>query len=226
MIVCRSRKFIFLRVPKTASTSLSVHIVKNTQFTLRDFYSEMPTGLIDSFNIPHSIYAKDQHPNLEKFLRCGLLDESTISSCRIYGVLRNPIDRFFSHFTQIVSFFNNIDVSEIDNNDLAIEAFKILEKSKNYLIEAPHKLGHSIPCMPQSNWLVHNQKPIQGILIYPHFENFIKEITGNDNLEKINVGERNIKPHHISKTTIRNIHSLYAEDFELWRKFTGEILYS
>lgn len=223
MIVCRSRKFIFLRVPKTGSTSISYHFVENIKFSLQDFYTEMPTASISSYNITNPLFAKDQHPNLQRFVKWGLLTDSMIASCKVYGVLRNPIDRFFSNFTSIISHIKNIDVSNIHVNDIATEALKLLEKSDNHLIHVPGKQGYVIPCMPQSHWLIYNGAPIEGIILYDNLNHFAKKMTGKKMNIKMNVGAKVNHENQLAKEIIAQIHRWYGDDFALWSKFTGKI---
>lgn len=224
MIVCRSRKFIFLRVPKNASTSLSVHIAKNIKFTSEDFYTDLPTGKMSAFNMPPSYFSVDQHPNLKWFLYHRILDQNTINSCTVYGVLRNPIDRFFSLFSRVLD--ERKEITELNKNQIAEQAFKILETCKRPYSLSEDDPTKQIPLTPQSFWLVHESVPISGIILYPNFDNFLKNVTDDKTLQyKFNLGLDYDKTTELTPETMQGIYRWYKDDFILWETFTGEKLY-
>ena len=104
MIVCKSRKFIFLRVPKTASTSLSFQIQKNMDFRTGDFATVCANTHAMGFEYlfpnfgSHRMYAfkLDEHAILERLTALDIMTREEMESFAIYGIIRNPVDRFRS----------------------------------------------------------------------------------------------------------------------------------
>lgn len=220
MIVCKSRRFIFLRVPRTASTSLSLHIINNVQMGENDFYTRF--GKISEYNITDANFARDEHPNLEYLEQ--IVPDINLNDYTVYGVLRNPIDRFFSLFSQLLTMFSIVDVKQLSRDQIAEKAFEILDSTDipyHYGIKSfRDKSIHAFPLLPQSKWLIHKNQPINGIIIHPYFQNFLQNITGDCNLmHHINKIEFN-RNSNLSQQTIQSIRHFYPDDFRLWEKFS------
>ncbi len=224
MIVCKSRRFIFLRVPRTASTSLSHHIINNVKMGKDDFYTRF--GKIPEYNISDKNFARDEHPNLDYLERT--VHNINLEDYIVYGVLRNPIDRFFSLFSQLLTMFSIVDIRQLSRDQIAEKAFEILDSTDipyHYGIKSfRDKSIHAFPLLPQSKWLIHKSQPINGIIIHPNFRNFLQNITGDCNLiHHINKIEFN-KYSNLSQQTIQTIQHFYPEDFRLWEQFSQEHL--
>lgn len=107
MVICKERKFIFLRVPKNASTSLATFFVQG-YCDSNDIYTGIGDSKITRQNIPDAVHSKYRqgyriiHLTLNEILHNNLLDESFARQCKIFGVLRDPFDRQLSLY-----FFKN-----------------------------------------------------------------------------------------------------------------------
>lgn len=104
MVICKSQKFIFLRVPKNASTSLATFFVKG-YCDKDDIYSGIGDSSVSRQNIPDSIHTKYRkgyriiHLTLNELIQNQLIDESFARDCRIIGVIRDPFDRQLSLYS-------------------------------------------------------------------------------------------------------------------------------
>jgi hypothetical protein len=235
MIFLRNQKMIFLRVPKTASTSLSYQILNHLEFQPGDFSTLCgkfkPRGFhfIQHKQIKFSfdIFKTDEHPWLDALSVFGIIEEHELLEYKIYGVLRNPVDRFFSMFTYLLTIeLGNDVVAKMAREEIAERAFEILyaaeKNSTSYRYFKPKKPG-AFPLYPQSNWLIHKNIPINNIIVYPNFSKLLLDFTGNDKLEfreNIKVETMNSS---ISDSTIREIHKWYPFDYKLWEHFSGAI---
>lgn len=223
MIICRSKGFIFLRVPKTASTSINLHLEKNISFTEDDLYFESQQGPGKNIKFPE---CTEQHPNLKFAVDWNVLTESQIQNMRVYGVIRNPIDRTMSLFTNVVGLFlkrRGLEIKRFTSNQIAEIAITNMLKSSD-----PFKFSLTdkkyFPLYSQSHWLIHNQKPISDIIVYPNFNNFLKEVVGSDDnsLEKLVISPPSIKV-ELRDDLKQEIHKLYKEDFILWEHMNSTI---
>ena len=116
MIICRSKGFIFLRVPKTASSSISKQLCSKISFDKNDAYSDFAG--YPALNIQKIEDRKGEHATLSQFLKSKIISDEDIDQLEIYGVLRNPIDRSLSMFSHVLKNFENIDISTYTKNDI------------------------------------------------------------------------------------------------------------
>jgi hypothetical protein len=87
MIIIPSKKFIFLRVPKTASTSLS------------HFFSDHLHRFSDARAT--SIFLKDIYKgnlNIDVHSTLGNINIPNVEEYKVFGVVREPVDRLLSFF--------------------------------------------------------------------------------------------------------------------------------
>ena len=232
MMFCKSRGFIYLRVPKTASTSLSLQILDKIEFQSGDFstmcgsptYGMIPAkfkGVIS--RTPTIRFQFDEHATLQRAVyEFGVLKEEDIEKYSVYGFLRNPIERFFSMFTHFFD-LRKIDVSKMTKEEIASEGLQILREAKvpyEFMSPNPIQFNGSFPFHPQVKWLVFNDKPINNIILYPNFDEFLLKVTGSTEFKyKEKIGK---KPIHseVSQSNLDAIREWYAEDFELWERLS------
>lgn len=233
MIFLRSRRSIYLRVPKTASTSLSMQILDKVELQPGDFSTGFgsPThGWIPDkgFNnlisrLPTIPLQTDEHMLLHKLWRFGILKEEELESYAIYGFLRNPLERFFSVFAHMFH-LGHLDITKMTKEEIASRGIDILKNAKipyEFVIRQDHndKISN-FPLLPQSRWLTHNNKPINNIVLFPNFDEFLTKWTGSSKLEyREKIGD---KPIHseVGSDLIDQIHHWYADDFELWERLS------
>jgi hypothetical protein len=225
---------IFLRVPKTASTSLSFQILNSLEFQQGDFATRCdhipPRGFnfIQNKEIGFSfdIFKNDEHPWLDALSVFGIIEEHELLEYKIYGVLRNPVDRFFSMCTHLLRIELGNAIASLTKEQIAKRAFEILSVAEKngtpYRYFKPKRPG-AFPMYPQANWLIYKNNPINNIIIYPDFRNLLIHFTGNEDLEFREKPRIQTPDSDISDSTIREIRKWYAIDFELWEHFSGAI---
>lgn len=222
MIICRSRGFLFLRVPKTASSSISMHLLDEIQFDVNcDAYSSFMGR--PAFNIVNNSDAQNEHATLNDFLKSGIINESDLN-LKVYGVLRNPIDRTISMFAHVLSMLQRIDISTYSSNNVLEEGLKLFHASpKKYFYSRfannPNNTRY-YPLLPQSNWLMHYGKQISNIIIYPQFKDFLESIEVNPNINyKYKENKTYQSSVEIDSGLKRELRKIYSQDFVLWEKF-------
>lgn len=221
MIICRSRGFIFLRVPKTASTSLSAHICDHINFDRNvDAYSRFFNQ--PSFNIHGENESRNEHATLSNFLKSRILDERDLVSLKVYGVLRNPVERTVSMFSHVLKMIN-ANTNALTNNQIVEMGLELFHSSpKKYYFsrfanDAENKQFY--PLLPQSNWLLHYGNAISNIVIYPNFSKFLFDITSNSNLQYRYKEGANIISANIDPQLVKELRKIYPQDFVLWEKY-------
>lgn len=101
MVICKSQRFIFLRVPKNASTSLATFFIRG-YCDSDDIYTGVGDSGINRNNISENIYDKYRkhhrmiHLTLNEIIQNKIVDEKFVRSCKMIGVLREPLDRQLS----------------------------------------------------------------------------------------------------------------------------------
>lgn len=215
MIICRSKGFIFLRVPRTASTSLSFFLQNNIKFTEEDAHFQVHDYLARNVRYPAST---DQHPNLQFLIDWKIATQQEIDSLRVYGVIREPISRTISLFTNAVGIFlggkKTRAIESLTTNQIVNIAFDNMSKSSN-----PYALilnsNRKYILEPQSYWLKHRGIPISNIIVYPNFDNFLYEVVGRNDMKTLMSSPPHIE-NALTQESIEKIKFFYQEDFDLW----------
>lgn len=103
MYISHKHKFVFLRVPKTASSSLSEFFIRN----LNDpdaIHTPVDDTNIKEKNLPKGLMQKYKddfgyfHLTLQQIYEEGILTEEQIREYRIVAIMREPIDRHLSFY--------------------------------------------------------------------------------------------------------------------------------
>lgn len=188
MFINYTKKYIFLSVCKTGSTSIQTTLIDNKESDeVAHTSNALPEKTYESFNVPKD-YTKG-HPNLTEALNLGILTQEQIQEFQIFGVLRDPIDRFVSQ--AYFSLKNSIDY---DVNKVVNEWFRTRESTYSKVDDDINEKKH------QTHWLLFNDKPISNIILYEDIDDIIFKITG----KKVQL------PNHRSDTRkTRNYGGLY-----------------
>jgi len=103
MYISPKYKFIFLRVPKTASTSLSEFFVKNiddpdaiyTEIDDAGIPGTIPEEKLTEIRGVHENFHpfKHLHLNLKQLVQYGIVTEEQVREYKCFAVLRDPIER-------------------------------------------------------------------------------------------------------------------------------------
>lgn len=93
MLYIPSKNLLYLRVPRTASTSTSHFLYENVALKFDDsiytpiYYKNILLPSKKTLNL-------DVHVNAEELLKKNILTD--VENIKIYGIIRNPVDRFKS----------------------------------------------------------------------------------------------------------------------------------
>ena len=163
---------------------------------------------------------RDEHAVLPTIIQMGIIKEEQLDLYSIYGVLRNPVDRFISMCVHVLGDFYKMDIAKMERDQIAIAGLDLLEKLKEpYAFTVPG-VNLKFPMHSQSNWLTLNNKPINNIVLYPQFDELLVALTANPKLD--HKEKTGTKPLHsqVSDSVIRRIRDWYPQDFELWEGFS------
>jgi len=232
MIICKSKGFILLKVPKTASTSLYAHLHNNIHFQENDSYfsfalkEQFKNEKIDFIapkNIPGECFV--QHPNLQYAIDLKILNNEEINSMDVYGVMREPISRtislFFHALRTYIGGLNSANISRLTTNNIVeLVLDRMMRSSTPYTLFVDAKKSFPLYC--QTSWLMHNEKPINNIIIYPHFQNFLKKIDVNPNFTEKLIVAPPFKNIELRDDLKKEIMRFYKKDFELWEQITSK----
>ena len=193
MIISRKRGFIFLRVPKTASTSLTFQIRDSIKEDI-DFHSGLGPPPVD---------VAFHHLNLQEAINRKILDENEIKHFRVYATIRNPIDRFISIAN---SLHPNPAFRFMANDQKVRETFDKISSGMAGLI-----------LKPQIDWLRHNGNIISHPIVYPNFSKFLKDEIGcSEMVYSEHSSKRADKQINISEELRSDILRMFPEDQVLW----------
>ena len=192
MFINYTKEFVFLAIPKNASTSIQASLIEraNRQDILA--YTKIPyeKAFSESYNVPE--YEIITHWNLNDALLNKVLSTEQIEKFNIFGVIRNPVERFIS--------LTHMRFPDKDINDSVREYLRIQHDDTLF-----KRLGK-----PQLNWLKHNNKIINNIILY---DNLNKKIS---NLPRHRSYNSN-KIESLSQCLKREIINMYEEDYELYK---------
>ena len=113
MFINYTKKFVFLRVTKNASTSLLNCLIDNIDPNDKVGHAKVEAN--DSYSVEKLNLETDSlHLNINEIIKEGILKPDEIHEYNFYGVLRNPIDRFISCAYHILR-YKNLPVKEAAN---------------------------------------------------------------------------------------------------------------
>ena len=169
MIIIPSKKFIYLGVPKTGSTSVSQYL--NDKFiNIKDLICApvghtnfKRPGMIDNLGLIHA--------SIKDIIEENIININSIDDYKIFATIRNPVDRFISH-----SYFSKHTARKDLGDDINNIVCYFLEKLEKDLENV--KKGnprYSITSYPQIRWLIYNNQPISNIYSYEHLDRLTKE---------------------------------------------------
>ncbi len=209
MIISNEKKFIYLRVPKTGSTSVSVYLYENLPledsiFRTADRATYLDT---DNYTIKPGYFDVTRPPKLPHYthstLQCAIsagLLKHDISEYDVYGVLRNPIERF-------ISFWSMTRV--IEGNDVATN-FDVFKAYMRLFVNRS-----------QTTWLKHNGTIINKLFLYEDVGDLVRDISakyGIYNVDSFNQYRFRSyeKQDTVPKKVMDYIQFVWEEDFELY----------
>lgn len=224
MLISNEKKFIYLRVPKTGSTSVSVYLYENLPLEeniIRLADNKKDLSLIDQISLaPNTDKVKKEyfnetvindlngksvrlpsrlHTKLTKIIDLNLLT-FPLEEYDIYAVCRNPLDRFLSFQNMYIN-TNNFDFT------------------KNY---SEFKKFMSTLGASQSNWLTYKNKLVNRVFLYEDINLMVAEIakkygvTDTTNFNNYNFRQYKRHTNTISPKILEYINIYWQDDFKIY----------
>jgi hypothetical protein len=224
MIICRKRNFVFLRVTKTASTSITHHLLDH-----------IPKDEIDHFARNDYIANMDEehrtnsgisgHATIGDLIRANLLTHEEVSKMRIFGVVRDPVERFLSaahHYhvgmTHKVDFANYVDIQSDISNEEAVERYLPSYRTAWDFHTLPRKIDVG---PPQWHWLLFAGSLINGIVPFGRFDKMFQEIGVPTEMPYTH--RREHRPDEtrkeLSPELRERVINVYRKDWEIWNQY-------
>ena len=238
MILSKSRKFIFLRVPKTASTSLQRQILESIPYEEIDLHTQIDTyhendntdeipsdSRLLTCKYPHEeipavFSAINAHPNLADLIKHKVITYDELFEYKVYGVMREPIDRLIS---QAQHSFSKLYFNPPLTNALALSSFLHVIDNKAVDEQTGLMLHHRNPGLfyGQIHWVRYNGRRINKLFKYENVSKLLEEITGETELKyKHRSHYRRFKERYIPIELEQEIRRRYPEDFALWESLS------
>jgi len=217
MIISNKHKYIYLRVPRTGSTSVTSYI--HDRLNLED--SIIHAGLeadsvgtlnvedllLPSKNINNINNVDTQHLTLPQIIAHGMLEHNW-QDYSIYAICRDPVDRFKSFCRQLHNFYK-VEVSSPKKQQQFLEyiVYSDIVFDKLY---------------PQSNWLLFNGQRINKIYKYHDIKNMVKSIAGYYNIDSVDdfssysLRSSAVTLPELPAHTLDRIYKFYDLDFQIY----------
>lgn len=199
MILIPGRKFVYIRVPKTGSTSTTAYLLERLKH-YDDLVCSKPESHIkvDEKKINYDLHIHSPIYNLESFLG---YNEANLRDYRAFAVIREPVDWVISVAC------DSARAEEIKNksNDEIVNRF---------LDEVNHP--------PQKVLLEYRHKPLSDIFLYEEIELMLLAMSNYLNFSyqpnpyRFRDNRRADKSTVLTKKTINRIYDRYFEDLELY----------
>lgn len=212
MVISDKNQFIFIRIPKNASTSLATFFVQN-YCGPQDKWSAIGDSGIPNSNIPDSVISKyrDQyrfiHLTLNEIIQEGLITSEQAKEKRIIGVIRNPLERQLSLY-----FFKN---RHNKNRCNPIEFRKIMQKGFYEEDGSNHIL--------QTDYLKTDNENVGTYWKYPNLNDHIAEFIEEYGIpnhpiqsykSQFKPKDENLISEYYDPATRKAVEKYFAKDFE------------
>lgn len=210
MFISKKRNFIYLRTPKTGSTSMSNYLIDQLGEDSDSIHTLINLLYIPSKNLRAGLQGFNPHSKIEQIINAGIVDKTFVEQTNIYACLREPIDRFISRAYHIKNFDRNRTVQGLNKN-------KLVEKCLTMHDPNFHMWW------PQTTWCTLNGKPVNKLFLHEDFNKAASEMTGIDtsvnHRHRSNCREDDTTP--LDAGLILEIQKMYAEDVALYKLIKG-----
>lgn len=230
--IIHSKKFVFLRVPRTASTSLSHFIGTRTQGVIEDaVQTAVPEFL---YRPKNELTVTDAvHDTLHMLVYSQLLTEEQVRTYRVFAVMRDPVDRFISVSYHINSWGNSRSFNR-GYKTLPVEKHgvnDIVEYYLNIKNGTRPSTGFDFMFLNQRRWLLYGNKYISDIIDYNRLDNGVEKMLKYLNLNpyyklefKHRSDERKDYGEPLDPILADRIRDSYKLDVELYSKIKNKVL--
>lgn len=223
MVICKKHKFIFLRIPKNASTSLAAFFVNNFCDN-NDIYTYIGNAGIRATNVDEAVmakYKKDHriiHMTLNEIVDENIIGPDFVMESDVIGVMRNPLERQLSLF-----FFLS---KEFKLNNTSVSEFRKQFKNGCHISDPNNKIT-------QADYLKLGDDMVGKFWLYEDIQENLKQFVESRGV-KVTEGLKNYKSNYRDRrddalideyyddATRKAVESYYEEDFEIYRMLKGE----
>ena len=218
MYISHKYKFVFLRTPKTASSSLSDFFVKNIDDP-NAIYTPVDDTRNPGKNLPRDIFTKYDkfswaHLQLQDVVDYGLLDKGELKNYKKIAVIRNPVDRQLSLYYH----FKN-------KNELGCKRHEPASLLEYRSVTQNGHFQEVNGAKKQADFLKYDNKIIGTYILYENLQEFLKQFMNDIGLI-IKYPLPNHKSHARPKVDdfkfeledVKKIKEYFKEDFELYEK--------
>jgi hypothetical protein len=207
MFISKSQNFVYLRVPKTGSTSMSNYLIDKVGKKEDSIYTLINLLNLPGVNLPLGLEGFNPHSTVSQIVDAGIVDATFIEQTNIYACLRNPVDRFVSRCYHIKHFEKHPVAQTMNKNELVGYAFSQINPSWHMW-------------WPQTTWCLRNGKPVNKLFLYEDFDKAAAEMTGVAGA--VNYYHRNDCWEHndiapLDTNLVQEIEKLYAADVALYK---------
>ena len=214
MVISDLHNFIYIRIPKNASTSLATFFVQN-YCDENSIYTGIGDAGIKPQNVPAEVIQKHKvqyriiHLTLSEIIQEGLISEEDARKKKVIGVIRNPLERQLSLY-----FFKNRSMS----HRISVENFK-RETAKGF-IESDGS-NHIL----QSDYLKIGDENVGEFWKYDNLDYHIEQFIEQHGKPEFPIKQfkSNIKPkndnlinEYYDAATRKAVEEYFAKDFELY----------
>jgi hypothetical protein len=210
MFVSKKQNFIYLRTPKTGSTSMSQYLVDKLGGNSDSIYTAINYLGTDGKNIPE--HGFNPHSNIKQIIDAGFVDRTFVAQTNIYACLREPVDRFISRAYHIKNFDLATEVQGLSKN-------KLVEKCLTMYTPNFHMWW------PQITWCMLDGSPVNKLFLHEDFDKAAFEMTGVDTAVSYRYRNncRENDPTPLDASLVQEIEKMYAEDVALYKLIKGQI---
>lgn len=205
MFISKTQNFIYLRTPKTGSTSMSNYLRDKLGGNSDSIYTVIHLLRMGGKNLPQGFELLSPHSTVEQIVNAGVVDKEFIEQANIYACLRNPVDRFISRSYHVKNFDVNPTVQGAEKNRLVEQCLS--------LYDASYRMW-----WPQVTWCMLDGKPVNKLFLHEDLNKAAFEMTGVDTAvnyrHRSNCRENDPTP--LDASLVQEIEKLYAEDVALY----------
>lgn len=212
MFVNHTKKYIFVRPPKTAGSSIQNHLIENslndeistTQMDseyVQDFYEKYPEKKNSVIQISFA------HMTIDDPNALLLFKDHDITQYKIYSVVRHPVDRFMS---AIFFMMAQKQLPTVSNNDYLARTVLSYDFKK------------WLHFLPQTTWLLHNEKQIDKIYAFENINQLALDLTGVELNKRHKTNQRAGRDNTLSKKLEEEIISIYQRDHDLYNEIRNK----
>jgi len=220
MVICEKYNFIFIRIPKNASTSLAAFFIKNCCNT-NDIYTRVWDADILTQNVDDNIISKYVtnykyvHLTLNEILENNIITKTEAKLKKVISVIRDPLERQLSLF-----FFRNKKINLLSPADFRKEF-----RNGYHETDLPNQIL-------QKDYTKIDNIPVGEYWLYEKIDQCLRRFVMENNII-ITAPLKNYKSHfkrkddnllnqYYDKYTIDAVKEYYKEDFELYERLLDE----